>query len=333
MKTRIDYCRETLPDVLEEVWNAPELIRLDEVGMHCGCEYTSFDLFKGLKKYSRREHSYGVMSIVYHFSHDTPSSLAAAFHDIATPCFSHVIDFLHQDFERQESTEKGTDQIINNSLFIQKLLKTVQISPNQVIDYHQYPIADNDSPKLSADRLEYSLANMINFGFADKAEVQSLYDDIQVSKNEYGETELCFQSIDTALRFGELVLQSSRLYVCKEDRFSMFALSYLIKHAIDDGVVNESDLYLDEPVFLKKLCSSSKYKRWWTEFKSLSLFEESDKPKPHFYRIPAKHRYIDPFVISRGRLSKLSDNYAKNLKEFLEDDFSSYLGHPSFFHE
>ena len=97
MKTRIDYCRETLPDVLEEVWNAPELIRLDEVGMHCGCEYTSFDLFTGLKKYSRREHSYGVLSIVYHFSRDIPSSLAAAFHDIATPCFSHVIDFLHPE--------------------------------------------------------------------------------------------------------------------------------------------------------------------------------------------------------------------------------------------
>lgn len=332
MKTRIDYCREPLPDVLEDIWNAPELLRLDHVGMHCGCEYTSFPLFRNLKHYSRREHSYGVMAIVYHFSHDVTPSLAGAFHDIATPCFSHVIDFLHQDYVRQESTEKGTEQIIKNSEYLTKLLKTAKINPIDTFDYHLYPIADNDSPKLSADRLEYSLANFINFGFATKEEVQSLYDDIQVSKNEFGETELCFRSLEKANRFGELVLKNSKVYICKEDRFSMFALSHLIKNAIDDHVVLENDLYLDEPTFLKKLLLSDKYRQWWDEFRALEYVEVSAKPNSHCFRVPAKHRYIDPFVISKGRLSQINSAFSEQVKAFFDEDFSSFIGHPTFFH-
>ena len=39
------------------------------------------------------------------------------------------------------------------------LLKRDNIKIDEVADYHIYPIADNDTPMLSADRLEYTLSN------------------------------------------------------------------------------------------------------------------------------------------------------------------------------
>ena len=50
-------------------------------------------------------------------------SLSGLFHDIATPTFAHVIDFLNDDAEKQTSTEEGTETIINNSEQIQNVLK------------------------------------------------------------------------------------------------------------------------------------------------------------------------------------------------------------------
>ena len=59
----------------------------------------------------------------------------------------------------QESTEDLTTNIIKNSKEIMKLLDRDNIDVSEIDNYHMYPIADNDTPKLSADRLEYSLSN------------------------------------------------------------------------------------------------------------------------------------------------------------------------------
>ena len=81
------------------------------------------------------------------------------FHDIATPVFKHCIDFMNGDYEKQESTEELTVKIIRESKEIMNLLDRDKIKIEEVSDYHIYPIADNNTPQLSADRLEYTLSN------------------------------------------------------------------------------------------------------------------------------------------------------------------------------
>ena len=331
VETRINYHPSKLPNELEEAFLVPEMVRLSNVGMHCGCEYTSFPIFSNLEPYSRLTHSYGVASIIYHFSGDLRMSLSGAFHDIATPCFSHVIDFLHHDHVSQSSTEAGTKEIIENSLEIQKILQKCNILTEEVADYHLYPIADNDTPKLSSDRLEYTLSNMVNFHFASKEEAQSLYDDIRVGINEFKEEELMFGSLEVASRFGELCLKTSSVYICNEDRFSMERLAELMRFAISKGYMEESDLYLDEVKLLDKLLQYPEFVSLWEEYRKQEAVEAILVEKPQYRKIPAKLRYIDPFVEGKGRLSKLNSSFAKALEEFLLHDFDIYLGPSSFF--
>ena len=60
-------------------------------------------------------------------------------HDIATPVFAHVIDFLNNDYEKQESTEAETKKMIFNSRELQKIFLKYEIDINLIYDYHKYP--------------------------------------------------------------------------------------------------------------------------------------------------------------------------------------------------
>lgn len=140
--------------------------------------------------------------IVWHFTHDKKQTLAGLFHKIATPTFKHCVDFLNGDYMNQESTEDLTSYMISSSKNVMALLNKDNIKLEEVNDYHIYPIADNDTPKLSADRLEYSLSNaLFNCRLEKLDTIREIYNDISVQKNEDGIAELGFNTLDVGLKF------------------------------------------------------------------------------------------------------------------------------------
>ena len=315
-----------IPTFLQEFANTQAMLRLKEVGMHCGCEYTNYPIFQNLDIYSRYDHSLGVALIIYHFTKDIKQSIAGLFHDIATPTFSHVIDFLNNDHLTQESTEDGTREIIEQSSDIQQLLKKYHLTTDDVCDYHMYPIADNDTPKLSSDRLEYTLNNIINFNFGSLEDIKDIYKNIIVSKNEYNELELQFKDETYAIQFANYSLQCSKIYVADADRYSMQHLAELLKKAIEDQVITYNDLYQNEPYIIQKLETNDNYKQQWHTFKKQSTIYTSTYPVDSSYRmIDAKKRYIDPYVHNIGRVTTMDTNYQQLLQEFLTSTFNYWI--------
>ena len=146
-----------IPEFLYEYANVKEMQRLKGISMVSACEYTKLIPYKFF--HTRYEHSLGVALIVWNFTKSKKQTIAGLYHDIATPSFSHVVDFLHGDYEKQETTEELTERFIMESGEINELLKRDGIRISEIKDYHLYPIADNDSPQLSADRLEYTLSD------------------------------------------------------------------------------------------------------------------------------------------------------------------------------
>ena len=147
-----DIYHYEIPKFLHDATQVSDVKRLENVGMNCGCEYTKFPVFADIGPYSRYDHSVGVALIVWHFTGDMTQSMAGLLHDIATPVFAHVVDFLRGDHLHQESTERETENLIYGSAELCNVLRGYKIPLEAVVDYHLYPIADNDSPKLSADR-------------------------------------------------------------------------------------------------------------------------------------------------------------------------------------
>ena len=181
-----------MPGFIREMAATDRMQRLDSVGMNCGCEYTNFPIFNKIDPYSRYEHSVGVGLIVWHFTGDVQQSVSALFHDIATPVFSHVVDFMNGDHVRQESTESQTTAMIASSPALQECLHRAGLQTCDVDDYHRFPVADNDTPHLSADRLEYTLGNVVNYGVGSRETVAAWYNNLVVGRNDEGVDELMF---------------------------------------------------------------------------------------------------------------------------------------------
>ena len=122
---------------------------------------------------------------------------------------------MNGDYAKQESTEDLTVQTIRNSKEIMSLLARDDIKLEEVSNYHIYPIADNDTPKLSADRLEYTLSN--GFGVQERLwnieEIRQIYENIEIQQNEAGIKELGFKDIEKAERFVEVMSKLSESYI------------------------------------------------------------------------------------------------------------------------
>lgn len=305
-----------IPDFISDALETPPLVRLKNVGMNCGCEYTSFPRFAGIESYSRYEHSLGAALIVLRFTHDRAQAMSALLHDISTPVFAHVVDFLKGDYLTQEATEAGTEEFILSSPKLLSVLEKHSLSVDEVRDYHLYPIADNASPKLSADRLEYTIGNMINFGFADLEKAKEIFDSISV-----GDGELVFTDINTALRFADCALECSKIYVSDADRYSMQILSEILKNALSKGVIAYNDLNTTEPEIIAKLAGNKLTALHWHNYVNLYDVEKSAFPEnvKDWRRIYAKKRCIDPYVKGHGRLSEIDEGFAVRFSEFLDE--------------
>lgn len=318
---------DEMPEFLNEFLQLDIMKRIQNVGMNCGCEYTQFPLFRNLREYSRYTHSVGCALIVWHFTLDMKQTLAALFHDVATPAFSHVIDFLHHDHLSQESTEEKTLQILESSDELMALLKRYGILVEEIADYHLYPIADNDTPLLSSDRLEYSLSNLYNYGFCRLDEIREFYEDLCVSINELKEPEICFRSADVAERFALCALEMSKIYVADADRLIMQLLADLIEKAVSWQILKEDDLYVDEHHVISKLLNNEKTAVMWKSFCQLkSVRRALNKPETGLHRVVnAKKRWINPRVISAWRVSQISTVYQEKTNEFLMQKFDEFL--------
>ena len=163
--------------------------------MRCGTDYSK--CFNVRYWYSNLDYNVRITLIIWHFTHNKKQTLAGLFHDIATPIFKHWIDFMNVNSEIQESIEERTTDIIRNSRKIMKLLERDGIKLEEIDNYKIYPIADNDTPKLSADRFEYTFSSELTFFRVwELDKIKKMYNNIVIHKNEDGIDELVFKDKD-----------------------------------------------------------------------------------------------------------------------------------------
>lgn len=311
-----DLYSPAVPPFVAEAMEVPEMRRLQRVGMNCGCEYTSFPLFQRIQEpYSRFDHSVGVALLVWRFTGDVRQTLAGLFHDIATPCFAHVVDFMLGDSMTQEATEDGTRAMIERSAGIQGVLRKHGLSTDDVADYHKYPVADNDSPCLSADRLEYTLGNLVNYRLITRDRAKWMLDALTVLQDENGQDELGFVSLEAALAFAGGTLNMGRIYVCEPDRFSMQTLAEMLARARDAGVITMEDLWRDEPYVIEKLCMDGRFADEWHRYRRYREIKHGEGG----IVVHAKKRYIDPLLRGQGRVSRLDSAFKGRVDSFLAD--------------
>lgn len=327
-KRVLDYfnvLEPNFPEWLNDYIETKELLKQRYISVTCGKIYSN--LFEIDFFFSSLDHSVAVALIVWHFTHDKKQTLSGLFHDIATPVFKHCVDFLNGDYMTQESTEDLTSKIISNSKEIMELLKRDNIKLEEVDDYHIYPVADNDTPKLSADRLEYSLSNaLLTNKLLNIDDIKKIYNDVILDKDEEGTLELSFKSKATALEFVKITSKLSIIYREDRTRYSMQLLADIIKKLNEDRLITKEDLYNMKESEVIEIIENSKYKdifNIWKNAKNIKVSKE--KPENvYFVHHGAKIRYIDPLV-NKKRISSISEEAKEEIDKNLSYDMNNYV--------
>ena len=325
IKEYFNILEPEFPEWLEEYINTKELLAQQYISVTCGTIYT--DLFESSFFFSSLDHSIAVALIVWHFTHDKKQTLAGLFHDIATPAFKHCVDFLNGDYMTQESTEDLTTKIISDSEEIMNLLKRDNIELSEVNDYHKYPIADNDTPQLSSDRLEYSLSGaFFLYHLLDLNKIAEIYHDIEIQKNEEGIEELGFKTKKIAREFVKTTSKLSIIYMEDRTRYSMQLIADIIKKLNEENLITLEDLYSLKEEDIIKIIEKSKYREVFHAWKAAKKVKTSkEEPKNVYYvHHGTKIRYIDPLVTGE-RMSKLCKIANSLIQKSLSYDMSNYV--------
>lgn len=319
------------PKWLEDYINTEEMQRIGNISMDCGCCYTN--LFEKHPWYSNLDHSVGVALILWHFTHDKKQTLAGLFHDIATPVFKHCIDFMNGDSLKQESTEERTTDIIRNSKRIMALLKRDNIQIEEVNDYKIYPIADNDTPCLAADRFEYNFSSgYIIHNILTLDDIKLFYNNVDILRNETGNIELGFKSLKTAEDYVHLLSKLWPYWINDADRTSMQFYADICLSMSNLGYLSIDDLYtLSESEVIDRIinCQNEYISSCFKKFLKTNKCHRSDTLVSDKYciNVKGKRRYINPLVSENdvyGRIYDLSSLAKKDIDNYMSIPIEGY---------
>ncbi len=326
------------PNFLKKYIELPIMQRLSGIGLLCGTDWTS--LYKNRFFYSRLDHSVGVALIIWNFTKDKTQTIAGLLHDVSTTVFSHVSDFRKGDALTQTSTEEPTTKMILSDSALCKLLESDGIEPKDVVDYHIYPIADNEIPSLSADRLEYMYPSGLALdGSWTFEEIAKTYNDLTILTNEENKEELGFKTIEMAELYCKKFCMIGHILQLNENKLCLQLLSQIMSKAVELDVLQEEDfMTLSESKIIEKIESfiskktlsmeEQKFATMYNTFRKMTKVEHTNQklPEDKYFcvSLKVKQRYINPLVKvgansqQAKQLSEVSDFANKLIKDFLE---------------
>lgn len=287
-----------IPRFLIKYLKCPSLLRLKKIGYFCGMDYASKDIYDFREYISRYDHSINVALITYKLTKNKKATIAALFHDVATPCFSHVIDYMNKDYANQESTEEYTGRIIRNDKVLRKCLKKDKIEVDSIIDFKRYTVVDNKRPKVCADRIDGVILTAI--GWTKNIELSDIYiivNDLCLLKNEFGEDEISFKNKEIALNV--LKISESIDVICHsdEDNYMMQLLADITKESIENKLFTYDDLYLKNEEEIYNIIDNNgnnNIRKLYYIFKNIKK-EEVPKIELPFIKI----RDLNPLVLGK----------------------------------
>lgn len=287
--------KKEMPKFLQKYLTVPSLVRLKNIGYFCGMDYASKKIYNFKERISRYDHSLTVALLTWKFTKNKKETLAGLFHDIATPCFSHVIDYMNKDYETQESTEEYTERIIKNDEKLQKYLKEDTIHTEDIVHFKKYSIVDNNRPKLCADRLDgIILSGLAWTKTLNKNDIIEIVNDLVVYFNEDNEKEIGFKHLPIAKKALTTSKEIDRFTHTSEDNFMMELLAKITKIAIDKQIVKYEELYyIDEPTLFDKIknCKINDLKELLMKFENIT---KEDIPTTILENV--KIRNLNPLV-------------------------------------
>ena len=308
------------PEFIDKYLNTETLNRIKYVTQFCGCDYTT--LYNPLFLFTRFDHSLVVAHIVWHFTHDKKATIVALLHDVGTPCFAHTIDCVFGDFINQESSEIDIVDIIKKDKELLKLLKQDEVSLDDLSDMSKFPILENKSPKLCADRLDGVLHTCYIWLHTHKlCEIKEVYDNLCVLTNELGNPEIGFKSKRIANKFIRMVYVYAEELQGNKDKYVMRYISEVIKIAFNKKYISLDDLYTKKEIEIINILNDN-FSSWKIFSKSKKVIGTTVKPNQYYISFEIKKRNVVPLVMTDKGALRIND--ASTIASRIYEKYNKY---------
>lgn len=291
--------------VIEELINTKAVQRLKEIHQNGGAY-----LVNPKWCVTRYEHSIGVMILIKRLGGSLQEQIAGLLHDVSHTAFSHVVDTALKCKE-EDYHEKIYSDVIEKSEIPMVLDKYGYNYKNILESESKWTILEKSAPDLCADRVDYTLRDMLSCEVIDKEEIDEFLKYIKVKDGD-----IVITSLEKAEWFVEIYYKEvigffmNPLSIYSSDR-----LSKALRISLESNELGYDDFLKTDNEVLSIL-KNSKDNKVRDLIKSINYNVEAIENKDDYdIHIVNKLRTIDPPVVIEDKIYKSSEksNFIKEL--------------------
>lgn len=290
--------------VLLEIINSKPLQRLKGINQ-AGASVYVLD-----KDVTRYEHSLGVMILLKKLGATVEEQIVGLMHDIPHTAFSHVIDFVFKTKDH-DFHERFHEKIVMASE-IPEILKRYGYDIDRILDEHNFKLLERDIPDLCADRVDYTLRDLVSYKKCDKL-AKKLFNHLIVQDNE-----IVFDNQEIAKEFAEVYIKMDEDVWSHPLEVALFQiLADALKIALDNNIIIQDDLFMEDDYVYEKLKNSDnpdiqlKIKMLNPNIKVI------EDPANYDFHSRNKLRFVDPKVNGK-RVSEIYPEFKKVIQDHKE---------------
>lgn len=290
-------------DVLIELINSKAIQRLK------GIDQAGYSKAFYVSSRNRYDHTIGVFLLLRKYGASLEEQVAGLLHDVSHYAFSHAIDYILQEgnVDKQDLQDKSKKKFLLNS-DIPEILKKYGYDVNEVADEEHFPLLETSLPDVCADRLEYSLKDMIILLDKDAEEVKGIVSHLKVND----ENRWYFDDVEVGYKFAKYFKELNDEHYSGLTTVSMFkSIKDFIKYALDKVYIEEKDLEQDDQYVIDKCLKyvekDEQLKKYWERMNNKDCFYEDENNYEEI--IYCKSRVVDPLCSVNNELKRVSDVY------------------------
>ncbi len=250
-----------------------------------------------------------------HFEAKEEEQLAGLIHDVSHTALSHVSTYAFLGKYSGSEFHELRHKEFYVSSGLHELIKTLGYDPDLLLNEKKFSLLENDLPDICADRLDYALRDGLHLQILSRQQVKQVLSSLIVYKDEF-----VFSDIESAFIYSfNFFLLNLMYYGSATEAHFNNDFGNLVKYAIKNKVLKENDWFTDDICLSNKLkkAKNKKVQVWLGKYNNrMAVYEDKENPDEVY---PKKSRIVDPKVLIKGslhRLSELSPTYEKIISDY-----------------
>jgi HD superfamily phosphohydrolase len=264
---------------------------------------------------TRFEHSLGAMLLVQRLGGSVREQIAALLHDVSHTAFSHVIDYVLDGHDEQSYHDEMKESYMAITE-LPEILERFGYNWRDFVDEDAFPLLEQASPRLCADRIDYFLRDCVGLGLAVQTDIDRVVAHLVVRNGR-----IALDDLSTAQWFGYTFMQADDASWANFREVGLYELTaQAIRRGLEISAIVQDDFWLTDEVLWQKLHAHDDA-QLQALLRQVSLETEFvwDEANPTFL-VSTKLRAIDPDVWHEGvlrPLSTLDPDFAARREEYL----------------